>query len=241
VSHLSLPTGFGVGVVGTTAAFGTATTGAGATAGVVAAPARWSGPLTFVAADPAPPARLPAGARFGSGGVSFGESDVSPGRVSNVNFGGSPAALGGVGAGFGGATDLGGMSVQAEGGGLRFTLGADVLFDFDKFNLRTEADPVLRKLVEQVRAEVPSRARYMVEGHTDAKGTDVYNLGLSNRRAKSVRDWFVKHGAVTSRDITTVGLGEGSPVAPNERPDGSDDPEGRQRNRRVEIVVTPLP
>jgi len=95
--------------------------------------------------------------------------------------------------------------------------------------------------VEQVRAEVPSRVRYMVEGHTDAKGTDVYNLGLSNRRARSVRDWFVKQGAVTPRDITTVGLGEGDPVAPNERPDGSDDPEGRQRNRRVEILVTPLP
>jgi outer membrane protein OmpA-like peptidoglycan-associated protein len=133
------------------------------------------------------------------------------------------------------------VSVRAEGAGLRFTLGTDILFDFNKFDLRAEVDPILRKLVEQVRAEVPSRARCMVEGHTDAKGTDVYNLGLSNRRAKLVRDWFVKHGAVTSRDITTVGLGEGSPVAPNERPDGSDDPEGRQRNRRVEIVVTPLP
>jgi outer membrane protein OmpA-like peptidoglycan-associated protein len=41
--------------------------------------------------------------------------------------------------------------------------------------------------------------------------------------------------------VTTFGLGEGDPVVPNERPDGSDDPDGRQRNRRVEILVTPLP
>jgi hypothetical protein len=144
---------------GTTAAFGTATTGAGATAGVVAAPARWSGPLTFVAADPAPPARLPAGARFGSGGVSFGESDVSPGRVSNVNLRRIARPLSAASGRLRRPpTDLGGMSVQAEGGGLRFTLGTDILFDFNKFDLRAEADPILRKLVEQVRAEVPSRA-----------------------------------------------------------------------------------
>lgn len=238
VNGLNLPAGFGVGV-GVAA-----TTSGGTAAGQVAGnpPARWAGQLTFVAADPPPPTRLPPGARFGSGGVSFGESGVSTGQVSNVNFGGSATGLGGAGAGFGGGvTDLGGMNVKEEGGGLRFTLGADVLFDFDKFALRPEADPILRKLVEQVRAEVPNRVRYMVEGHTDAKGTDVYNLGLSNRRARSVRDWFVKQGVVTSRDITTIGLGEGNPVAPNEKPDGSDDPEGRQKNRRVEILVTPMP
>jgi outer membrane protein OmpA-like peptidoglycan-associated protein len=91
-----------------------------------------------------------------------------------------------------------------------------------------------------VRGQVP-RARYQVEGHTDAKGTDAYNDRLSQRRARSVRDWLVREAGVAPTRIGTLGFGERRPVAPNERPDGSDDPEGRQRNRRVEILVTPLP
>jgi outer membrane protein OmpA-like peptidoglycan-associated protein len=55
-----------------------------------------------------------------------------------------------------------------------------------------------------------------------------------------VRRWLTERGGVTGADIATVGLGERRPVAPNQRPDGSDDPDGRQLNRRVEILVTPL-
>lgn len=254
VDNLNLPPGFGVPVGGSgeavSAGSGAATLPAGTIAGLgegavaaggvpvpataATAPVRPGGALTFVAADPPPPARPPAGASFNVSGVSFGESGVSLGTDSNVTF--RDSAIRGAGAG----TSLPGLSVVEEDGGLRFTVGADVLFDFDKATLRPEAGPILRRLVEQVRAEVP-RARYMVEGHTDAKGTDVYNLGLSNRRARSVKDWFVSQGAVSSREVLTMGLGENSPVAPNTHPDGSDDPEGRQRNRRVEVLVTPRP
>lgn len=248
---LRLPSGFGVpvGAAGTSTSEGRVTL----PGTVVGAPPAGrptttgdrtmaaSGPTVFVAADPPPPDRLPSRASLGSSTVSLDVNQVSPGQVNDVTFGSSASNLGGGGTGFGGAvTDLGGMTMVEENGGFRFTLGADVLFDFDKSNLRPEADPILRKLVEEVSTKVP-RARYMVEGHTDAKGSDAYNFGLSNRRARAVRDWLQRKGGVAARDVTTIGFGESQPVAPNENPDGSDNPEGRQKNRRVEIIVTPLP
>lgn len=59
------------------------------------------------------------------------------------------------------------------------------------------------------------------------------------RRAESVRNWLAQAGGVPRPAISTVGYGESRPVAPNGTPDGRDDPEGRQRNRRVELLVTP--
>ena len=75
-----------------------------------------------------------------------------------------------------------------------------------------------------------------VEGHTDAKGATDYNQALSERRAGTVRDWLVRRGAVPA-GTPMVGYGESRPVAPNVKPDGSDDPEGRAKNRRVEVVL----
>jgi outer membrane protein OmpA-like peptidoglycan-associated protein len=77
----------------------------------------------------------------------------------------------------------------------------------------------------------------LIEGYTDSKGSDSYNLRLSDKRAASVKDWLVKKGGVGNKKMTTKGWGEANPVAPNENPDGSDNPEGRQKNRRVEITV----
>ena len=84
----------------------------------------------------------------------------------------------------------------------------------------------------------------LIEGHTDGKGTHPYNMKLSENRAESVKTWLVQNSSVAGSRITTQGWGETKPVAPNKKPDGSDDPEGRQKNRRVEIVLTqtgPLP
>lgn len=119
---------------------------------------------------------------------------------------------------------------------LVFELGADVLFDFDRADLRPEADPVLRALLEQAKAKL-RKPRFSIEGHTDAKGEEAYNQKLSERRAASVRDWLVRKGGVSAAAIATSGHGESRPVAPNTRPDGSDDPVGRQRNRRVVVTV----
>lgn len=119
---------------------------------------------------------------------------------------------------------------------VRFRLSADVLFDFDSAGLRAEAAGVLARLAERIRTEFPGGG-VRVEGHTDAKGTPDYNRGLSERRAETVAAWLVEHGGISRERIVTLGLGESQPVAPNQRPDGSDDPLARQGNRRVEIVV----
>lgn len=111
-------------------------------------------------------------------------------------------------------------------------LDSDVLFDFDSDQLRPEADPVLDSLAE---ALIATDRSLEIEGHTDSKGDDDYNLDLSERRAGSVKDALDERGV--SNDMATKGLGESRPAVPNETPDGEDDPAGRQTNRRVEIVV----
>lgn len=132
-----------------------------------------------------------------------------------------------------------GLAVTEEAdGGVRYTLSADILFDFDKATLRPAAEVALRALSADVRARFP-QALFVVEGHTDAKGSDGYNLKLSARRAESVKSYLVGSESFAADAITAAALGESRPVAPNALPDGTDDPEGRQKNRRVEIVVRP--
>ena len=76
-----------------------------------------------------------------------------------------------------------------------------------------------------------------IEGHTDSKGNDAYNQKLSERRAASVKTWFTDKEGLGKVQFATQGFGAKKPVASNTKPDGSDDPEGRQKNRRVEIVI----
>ena len=68
-------------------------------------------------------------------------------------------------------------------------------------------------------------------------GSDTYNIGLSQRRAQSVVRWLGQQGGVATARLQPLGRGEQDPVASNTRPDGSDDPSGRARNRRVKIYV----
>lgn len=77
-----------------------------------------------------------------------------------------------------------------------------------------------------------------LSGHSDASGSDADNLATSRRRAEAVRDYLLSMGVEAGR-ITLISLGERRPIAPNARPDGNDDPEGRQRNRRVDVMVAP--
>lgn len=129
--------------------------------------------------------------------------------------------------------DLGAKVSDRE---IRIELAADVLFDFDKHDLRLEAVPSLEKVAEVLRSRASSPVT--IEGHTDGKGSDAYNQPLSEKRAEAVREWLVKKGGASAARITTRGWGKSKPVAPNTRPDGSDDPEGRKKNRRVEITLT---
>lgn len=127
------------------------------------------------------------------------------------------------------------LGARVVGNEIRISLSADVLFDFDSAALRPEATAQLRKVAEVI-ATYP-RSPVRIEGHTDGKGADSYNLALSEKRAASVQAWLAKDGRVAAARITTKGLGEAKPVAPNTKPDGSDDPDGRQKNRRVEISL----
>lgn len=118
---------------------------------------------------------------------------------------------------------------------IKIDLSADVLFDFDKASIKKEAEPSLQNLATVLKAN--PGAAVTIEGHTDAKGADAYNQTLSEQRAASVKQWLVANAQVNGAAIATRGWGKTKPVTHNTKPDGSDDPEGRAKNRRVEIVV----
>ncbi|HET6397829.1 MAG TPA: OmpA family protein [Pseudoxanthomonas sp.] len=110
-----------------------------------------------------------------------------------------------------------------------------VNFDFDKSNLRPDAVAILSEAVEILKRYPDLRVE--VAGHTDAKGTDAYNQALSERRARAVYDYLTSNGIDASRLVGPNGYGESRPIAPNTNPDGSDNPEGRAKNRRTELNV----
>jgi outer membrane protein OmpA-like peptidoglycan-associated protein len=117
-----------------------------------------------------------------------------------------------------------------------YTLAADVLFDFDKDAIRPDAEVALQQISGSIAQRFPNSA-IQINGHTDSIGTEAYNLDLSQRRAESVKQWLASNGGISSNHMTVNGLGESQPVAPNTNSDNSDNPAGRQRNRRVEIIV----
>jgi outer membrane protein OmpA-like peptidoglycan-associated protein len=105
----------------------------------------------------------------------------------------------------------------------------DVLFQTGKYELKPEARERLAK-VSGILLAYPS-LRVAIEGHTDSVGSDDYNQRLSEMRAQAVRDYFVQQG-VSADSITAQGFGKTQPIADNATA------EGRQRNRRVELVLS---
>jgi outer membrane protein OmpA-like peptidoglycan-associated protein len=118
---------------------------------------------------------------------------------------------------------------------IEITLPADILFDFDKADIRTAAQQPLHEVADLLRAK--ARGPVTIQGYTDAVGNDAYNQKLSERRAAAVKAWMVTREGLVSMLFTTTGVGARNPVAPNRKPDGSDDPEGRQLNRRVTLII----
>ena len=110
-----------------------------------------------------------------------------------------------------------------------------VNFDFDKATLRPDAVAILAEATEILKRYPDLRVE--VAGHTDSKGTDAYNQKLSERRAQAVYDYLTSNGIDASRLVGPVGYGESRPIAPNTNADGSDNPEGRAKNRRTELNV----
>ena len=122
----------------------------------------------------------------------------------------------------GAVVDLDGCEVEA-------VISLDgVYFDFDKATLRPEGIAVLNDAAALLKTN--DRVVVEVAGHTDSVGSEEYNQGLSERRANTVRDYLVSQG-ITATRLTARGYGEVQPVATN------DTDEGRQLNRRVELIV----
>ena len=140
-------------------------------------------------------------------------------------------------------TEENGQSLTAESGDLNSTesefqivvnLSADVLFDFNKADVKPAAELELSKLAATIKQK--GKGVTKITGFTDAKGDDAYNQQLSERRAVAIATWLKGHG-LSDAVFTTAGEGEKAPVAPNTNADGSDNPDGRAKNRRVEIVI----
>lgn len=117
--------------------------------------------------------------------------------------------------------------------GTVITLQDGVLFDFGKYDLRPEAKATLAKLATVLnQAKVPAA---QINGHTDSIGDDAFNQDLSEKRASAVATQLKADGV--SANLETHGYGKTQPVADNTNADGSDNPAGRQANRRVEIYI----
>ena len=109
-----------------------------------------------------------------------------------------------------------------------------VTFEFNSATLTSQATSRLDNVVNALKSS--SDIDVLIKGHTDSIDTEAYNLKLSNERAASVKQYLIEHGIDASR-LSSKGFGESMPIAPNTNPDGSDNPEGRAKNRRVELEV----
>jgi outer membrane protein OmpA-like peptidoglycan-associated protein len=107
-------------------------------------------------------------------------------------------------------------------------------FEYDSAVLHPRAEKQLDIVSNILKAA--SHKKLRIGGHTDAKGSDTYNIDLSQRRATAVKQYILSRG-VPEEQVETIGFGKSSPLSPNVNPDGSDNPEGRSRNRRAEILL----
>src|SRR5215216_3814902 len=121
-----------------------------------------------------------------------------------------------------------GAVVERVGEGIQVTFASGLLFDFDSDVVRSAAQTNLRNLATSL-DKYPG-SELLIAGHTDSVGTDSYNVALSQRRAESAAAYLAEQGVDRAR-LSSRGLGEDEPVAPN------DSDAGRSRNRRVEVAM----
>lgn len=112
--------------------------------------------------------------------------------------------------------------------GIKFTLSSDLLFPTNSSYLTDKAKVELTKLSKLMKEDKTKKIR--VDGYTDATGTEEYNVWLSDKRAASVKKYLEEAGVSGGR-ISTKGFGPSKPVGDNKTP------EGRQKNRRVEVTI----
>lgn len=124
-----------------------------------------------------------------------------------------------------------GAQVERVDKSVKVTFDSEVLFPTNSSYLTEQAKDNLTKLAEVVKQQ--GDVKIQVAGHTDKTGTPEYNKWLSDKRAVSVKTFIAGLG-VPEANISTIGMGDTKPVADNRTP------EGRAKNRRVEITITPV-
>src|SRR5918998_1314911 len=204
--------------------------GAAAVAGALSPP--WIVPKGVAPCDRGPPAPPPSPPPPPTGGGGSGCPPPEPRGVVIERPGAPPVEVP-----RGQALDVRGADVvvvEETPRGTQLTVQNDVLFDFDRVELRPQAAEALTRVADILRERRPRAAR--IVGHTDSVGSDGYNQALSERRARAVERWLAANGGGGLPPMQVEGQGEGRPVAPN-TVDGRDNPEGRQKNRRVEVLL----
>jgi len=129
-------------------------------------------------------------------------------------------------------TDL--KATQNDQGQTVVTLPDTVLFDFGQSTLKPEAQATLGQLAKVLQSYPHSMVQ--IHGHTDNVGSHQTNLTLSESRAWAVRTELVQRHEIAETRFSVKGWGETKQLVPNQFPDGKDDPEGRAKNRRVEVI-----
>jgi len=175
-----------------------------------------------------------AGAGAGAGAVignQFGDNGTAIGAIIGAAVGGTAGAL------IGNkmdkqaeelSADLEGATVTRVGEGIKITFDSGLLFGVDQSTLNPAAQGNLDELAATLKKYDDTDV--LVEGHTDADGSDDHNRALAERRAQSVKGYLVSQGVGSSR-FSTMGYGESQPVADNSTTDG------KARNRRVEVAI----
>ncbi len=111
-----------------------------------------------------------------------------------------------------------------------YSLGENVLFDQGKSTINKSAEPGLKQVASSIEKRF-ANGEVRIYGYTDAAGTDIANKMLAQERAESVKNWLTANTKIGENNISLHPMGEAKPVATNATPDG------RQQNRRVEIVA----
>jgi outer membrane protein OmpA-like peptidoglycan-associated protein len=125
---------------------------------------------------------------------------------------------------------LPGTQVDRTAEGLKITFDSEILFNSNSSYLTAKAKETIKELVKTINKY--GQPNVLIQGHTDATGSAEYNKGLSEKRAASVKTYAVSLGIAANR-LQTTGFGLTKPIAPNNTP------EGRAKNRRVEVIILP--
>jgi outer membrane protein OmpA-like peptidoglycan-associated protein len=117
----------------------------------------------------------------------------------------------------------------------KVTIQVNIYYDFDKYNLTESARHTIDTMMLPLFDMFPNGI-VEIGSHTDSIGTELYNIDLSQKRSESVVSYLISKGIASDR-LVAKGYGMSMPIAPNKNQDGSDNPEGRQLNRRTEMKI----